>query len=416
MTTSENAFFKYFRDGLSDNMLKLTNDNLAVLGGDPIRQPRESKWPIYDATEIDAIRKFINQGEWWSPLVGTSVHRHHRSQASILQDDFSRLHGCQYGISCSSGTAALMLALRTIGIGPGDSVIVPDYTWMATAQAVIMVGADPIFCDIIPETLNIDPERVKDLLHPDVKAIIPVHMLGLPVEMDELKALGVPIIEDACLAHGASYKKRPVGALGQIGAFSFNSYKIIAGSEGGMLTTNNESYATRAEVLANNGQDYHDPWWQASCEGWNLRINQFAACICNAQLTRLAKFRDIREKQADKLREALVNISGIHIQPKYPDRKSAYYGLPLSYDRDIYRAGTERMGEIIRAEGIDIATNYGKPLTSQPAFEKYRTHDIPNAWHATEKTLFFPHASLLNDDTDAIVKCFEKIYAKRELL
>jgi len=397
-------------------MLKLTNNELAVLGGDPIRQPRDSKWPIFDATEIDAIRKFINNREWWSPLIGTSTKQsYYSSPAKNLQDDFAAAHNCNYGISCSSGTAALIICLKTLGIGPGDAVIVPDYTWMATAQAVVAVGADPLFCDIIPETLNINPESAKKLMLQDVKAIIPVHMLGLPVEMNELMSLGVPIIEDACLAHGASYKENKVGGLGHMGAFSFNAYKLIAAGEGGMVTTNGEKLAQAAEEIA-NGQRYSDMWWETSCEGFNLRINQLGACIANAQLTRLDKFGAIREKQADRLRDAFEDIPGIHIQPKYPDRKSAYYGLPLFYDRSIYQVGPERMGEVIRAEGVDIATNYGQPLSDQPAFRAKKVQESPIALAATQNTLYFPHASLLMDDTDAIVKCFEKIYAKRELL
>lgn len=385
--------------------------HLAIQGGIPIRQSKNFKWPIFDATEVDLLNKFINSGEWWSQLTGSTNGRfQHKSPAIELQNTFSKLHECKYGISCSSGTAALILALKALGVGPGDSVIVPDYTWMATAQAVVLVGAEPIFCDIEPITLNLDPNKIKPKAN--TKAIIPVHMLGLPAEID----YDIPVIEDACLAHGASYKGKSVGSLGVMSAFSFNSYKLIASGEGGIVTTNNNELAIKVEEFANNGQSYTDPWWQASQTGYNLRINQFAAVICNAQISRLNKFKKIRNQQSDVIRNSLQDIPGINIQPKYNDRESAYYGLPLTYDKNVYQVEPENFAEIIRSEGIEIATNYGKPLSQQPAFKEWRTNN-PIAQQTTENTLFFPHPTLLSDwDVKSIVECFEKMYSLRESL
>jgi dTDP-4-amino-4,6-dideoxygalactose transaminase len=385
--------------------------HLAIQGGIPIRQSKNFKWPIFDALEVDSLRKFINEREWWSQLTGsTNKVFQHKSPAIELQNTFSSIHGCKYGISCSSGTAALILALKALGIGAGDSVIVPDYTWMATAQAVVLAGAEPIFCDIEPMTFNLDPNKIKPKAN--TKAIIPVHMLGLPAETN----YDIPVIEDACLAHGAFYQGKPVGSLGVVAAFSFNAYKLIASGEGGIVTTNDKKLAIKIEELANNGQSHADPWWQASQIGYNFRMNQFAAVLCNAQISRLNKFKKIRNQQSDIIRNALQDIPGIQIQPKYHDRESAYYGLPLTYDRKMYQVNPEKLAEIIRAEGIEIDTNYGKPLSQQPAFEKWRVNN-PVAQQATTNTLCFPHSVLLSDwDVKSIIECFEKIYSLRESL
>ncbi|MDI6737846.1 MAG: DegT/DnrJ/EryC1/StrS family aminotransferase, partial [Nanoarchaeota archaeon] len=213
-----------------------------------------------------------------------------------FEDSFSRYCGTKYGIGCSNGTVALHLALAAIGIGPGDEVIIPDFTMIATANAVAYCGATPIPVDSEPRTWNMDVRQIKEKITSKTKAIMPVHIYGHPVDMDPLLKLAkehnLLVIEDAAEAHGALYKNRKTGSLGDAACFSFYANKLITTGEGGMVVTNNEQIAEKARLLRNHA--FGKPRFVHNEIGFNYRMTNIQAAIGCAQMEKIDEFVDAR--------------------------------------------------------------------------------------------------------------------------
>ena len=221
---------------------------LALKGGEPVRRKPFPRWPVFDEREMRALREVLESGFW-----GMGGKR-----KKEFEEKFAAYQHARYGVAVINGTAALEISLRTLGIGCGDEVIVPSYTFIATAMAVLYVNAIPIFADIEPETYTIDPESVKSLISDKTKAILPVHIGGRPADMDALLSIAkknnLHVIEDACQAWGAEWRGRRVGAIGDMGAFSFQSSKNITSGEGGIIVTNDENLYVKAWSLHNCGR------------------------------------------------------------------------------------------------------------------------------------------------------------------
>src|SRR4051794_2062931 len=211
---------------------------------------------------------------------------------------FARYCGTEFALAVSNGTTGLHLALVTLGIGPGDEVIIPDLTFVATANAVAYTGAKPILADVDPDTLCIDPASVKSLITERTKVIMPVHLYGHPADMDELtviaKAYNVAVIEDAAEAHGAEYKGRRVGGLSQCGVFSFYGNKVITTGEGGMLTTNDPAFYRRAKRLRDHAMSAERRYFHDE-RGFNYRMTNLQAALGVAQMERIGEFLKRRE-------------------------------------------------------------------------------------------------------------------------
>ena len=212
----------------------------------------------------------------------------------------------EYGIACANGTAALEVALRALGVGPGDEVIVPPYTFIATATAPMLIGATPVFCDVDLATLNLDPARLEEAITPRTKAIVPVHFAGLAADMDAIgQALrrdhGIAVIEDAAHAHGGTWNGRPLGSIGSAATFSFQASKNMTAGEGGLITTNDPAMAEMCESLVWVGRKIGRPWYEHHRLGWNYRLTEFQAALLIAQLERL-------EEQTAR-RRAMLNTS-----------------------------------------------------------------------------------------------------------
>ena len=211
---------------------------LAINGGTPVVDIVEApwpKWPIYDEREEKALLDVLHSEKWWY-VEGTN--------GKLLEQEFAAYQNAKYGVACTNGSAALEICLRALGIGCGDEVIVPPYTFIATASAVLASGATPIFADIEGDTLNIDPLEIEKAITSRTKAIIPVHMAGRPADMDAIIALkekhNLFVIEDAAQAHGAEWNGTKVGALGDMGTFSLQASKNLNAGEGGLIISNNE--------------------------------------------------------------------------------------------------------------------------------------------------------------------------------
>jgi len=290
---------------------------------------------------------------------------------------FARYCGTEYALTVSNGTTGLHLALEALGIGRGDEVIVPDLTFVATANAVAYTGATPVLADVDPDTLCLDLDSVKSVLSPRTRAIMPVHLYGHPADMDALNALaddrGIAVIEDAAEAHGAEYKGRRVGGLGRCAVFSFYGNKVITTGEGGMLTTNDRELYQRAKRLRDHAMHPQRRYFHEE-RGFNYRITNLQAALGVAQLERIADFLGRRTEIMGWYREVIPQTNQIRMNRVKNWARSAFWMVCLEVDWfDESRRGA--FMQALRARGID-SRPYFCTLSSMPM---YRQAPLPVA-------------------------------------
>ena len=258
---------------------------LAINGGTPVRTEPFPKWPVWDQNEIDGLANVIKSGKWGSL---------HGNLVSEFEGKYAKMHDAKYGICVGSGTVGLRIALMAAGIGgEGEEVIVPAYTFIATASAVIEANATPVFVDIDSDTYNIDPEKIEAAITPKTRAIMPVHFGGRPADMDRILEIAqkhnLVVIEDAAQAWGSSWKGTGVGAIGLAGAFSFQSSKNITCAEGGIILSNDDEFAKFARSHANCGRSEDGQWYEHCYWGSNVRLTEFQGAVLMAQLGTLSR-------------------------------------------------------------------------------------------------------------------------------
>ena len=330
---------------------------LAVKGGKPVRTKPYPKWPIFDERELEALKEVLYSGVWG--IGGTKKKE--------FEEKFAAYQDARYGVAVTNGTAALEVVFRATGIGMGDEVVMPAYTFMATAAAVLYVGALPVFVDIDPETFTIDPEKIEDAITDKTKAIVPVHIGGCPADMDPILRTAEKhdlfIVEDACQAWGAEWRGRKVGALGDMGTFSFQSSKNITSGEGGMVVTNDRKLYELCWSYHNCGRTVEGAWYQHDLLGANLRMTEFQAAILLVQLTRLEEQTKRRNENARYLSKRLSEINGVEPLKKDPRvTRHAYHLYIFKYDAEQFRGlPKDRFVQALRAEGIPCSGGY-KPL------------------------------------------------------
>ncbi|MGD0227640.1 MAG: DegT/DnrJ/EryC1/StrS family aminotransferase [Terriglobia bacterium] len=365
-----------------------------------------------------------------------------RSKVAEFQEAFARFQGARYGIACASGTAAIEVALKGLGVGPGDEVIVPAYTFIATASPVLMVNAVPVFADIDYETWNIDPGRVEEAITPRTKAIIPVHFAGQAADMDSLldiaKRHNLHIVEDAAHGHGASWNGKGLGSIGRAGTFSFQASKNMTAGEGGLITTNDQDLAEICESYIWGGRKIGRPWYEHYRLGWNYRMTEFQGATLFQQLRRLAAQNVRRAENARYLDEGLRRIPGIY-PPKIRNfvTKHSYHLYMFHFNEEEFGITREDFLVALAAEGILCTGGYGHPIYKNPMFllqdfyprgcpltcDHYR-HSIdyasfealcPNAERACREAVWLEHRQLLaeREDMDDIVCTIEKVYEHR---
>ncbi len=355
-------------------------DALAMHGGSPVRSAPWPAWPVFDEREEEGLLKVFRSGNWWRHSYGEGVElaeneAEPQSAVARFQRDFARFHGCQYGICAANGTVTVEIGLRAAGIKPGDEVIVPAYTYVATATAPLMVGAVPIFVDMEPDTYLMDPRRVEEAITPRTRAIIPVHFGGQPCRMDEINAIarrhGLIVLEDAAHAHGSSYQGQMCGSLGDLASFSFQNSKNMTAGEGGIITTNRADYAELCESLVWAGRKRGQPWYRHFVLASNARMTEFQGAILSIQLTRLAGQNEKRQANARRLDELLGSIEGIAPLVRLPSTTcSSYHIYMLRYDPRAYHGlRKEVFVSALQAEGISgIMGGYTTPLYLNPMF------------------------------------------------
>ena len=414
--------------------------SLAILGGTPVRRPVAEGgqpfpgWPESGPEEAEALAGVLQSRRWG---------RHGEGEIERFERRFAELHGAHFGLAVTSGTVALRVALMACGIEAGDEVIVPPYTFLATATAVVECNAIPVFVDIEPESYNLDPTLLAAAITPRTRAIMPVHFAGLPADMDAILAVAAPrriaVIEDAAHAHGGQYRGRPVGALGAVGCFSFQSSKNLNSGEGGAVLTNDERLYDAARAFHNCGRRPEGLWYEHHVISGNYRITEFQAALLNAQLDRFAEQAGRREVNGTALARRIAQIPGLMVQAPRGDAagtRHTYHLFLFRYDSAVYGVPKDVYIQAVRAEGIPLDGGYPVPLHRQPLFQDlafgpytayrhtrpdldYTQVRCPVAEYAcSAEALWIYQSALLGspDDLDDIAAALEKVYEQRAAL
>ncbi|HEY8001685.1 MAG TPA: DegT/DnrJ/EryC1/StrS family aminotransferase [Solirubrobacterales bacterium] len=351
--------------------------------------------PLLDGNEARYLAECVS-GNWISSA-GGFVTRFEREFATAM--------GCEHGVACSSGTAALHLALAAAGIAAGDEVMLPAFTMISTANAVRYLGAEPVLIDSEPETGNLDVELLAAKLGPRTRAIVPVHIYGHPVEMGPLREFaernGLAVIEDAAEAHGATYGGEPAGSLGEVAAFSFYANKIITTGEGGMVTTNDGAIAARARELRDLSFSHERHFWHRSV-AFNYRMSNLQAAVGVAQTERLTELVDARRENRRRYAEGLAGIPGIGLPVERPGVRNVFWMFALTIG-DEFGCSRDELRRRLAARGIETRTFF-VPIHLQPAyFHRHRGQSYPVAEELGRTGLYLPSGSGLTEPEIAYV-------------
>lgn len=386
----------------------------AIAGGTPVRTRPFPAWPEFDRREVDAVRQVIESRNWggYSPAV------------TELERRFAERHAVPHAVACCNGTVALHAALLAAGIGPGDEVIVPPITFVATATAPALAGGIPVFADIDPHTQNLDPRAFEAAITPRTKAVIAVHFAGQPADMDRICEIaarrGIAVIEDAAHAHGAAWRGRPVGGFGLVSTFSFQAFKLMTAGEGGMVLSRDPEIAARVRSVCNQGRVAGGQWYEHVNLGTNYRLTGLQAAILLVQMERLQDHNERRAANVARLRaglgpglEPLTRDARVTIETNYlvvlRYRPEAFHGLP----REAFLAA-------VKAEGIPISPGYPYPLYRNPLFTEGTLHtpgidysrlNLPAAEQACRESVWLEHQLFLEDGVADIVEAIEKVRA-----
>jgi dTDP-4-amino-4,6-dideoxygalactose transaminase len=405
----------------------MTKSKLAINGGSAeAAELREKmpKWPTASEKAKKALLEVLDGGRWCRIYPG--------SKAEQFEKTFAAYHDAKHGIAVANGTVSLELALKTMGVGLGDEVLVPAVTFIASASAVTEVGAVPRFVDVDPETAAISPLDLEASLTDKTKAVMVVHYGGYPVDFDRIlpivKRNNLFLVEDCAHAHGTEWKGRKVGAIGDMGSFSFQESKSLASGEGGMVLTDDNELAERARLIHNIGRVVGRPGYEHHLLSSNYRLSELQAALLLAKMDELARQIDEKNVNGEYLAEKLHRIGGV--EPLRRDSritKRGYYFFIIRYDKEEFGGLPKtRLLEALNAEGVPAGCGYGMPLYKQPAFKKENLKGIipkgvkvPNyeklylagAEKFTSEEVTLPHPVLLSgrEGLDLVVKSIRKI-------
>lgn len=323
---------------------------------------------------------------------------------------FAEFCGCPYALGVSSGTDALLMAYRAAGIGPGDEIIVPTNTFLATAESVTHAGATPVLVDCLPDTANIDPAGIETAITERTKAVVPVHLFGQPADMDAVCAVaakhGLMVIEDACQAHGATHKGRPTGSMSTIAAFSFYPGKNLGAlGDGGAITTAAADLADRVRILRNHGDKSKSEHVE---EGYCCRLDNMQAAFLKIKLAHLPEWNRARRAAARRYDELLAGVPGVTPIKEHPDVEAVYHLYVIQVDdRDGVRT---RLDEA----GVGTGIHYPTPLHLQPAYAHlgYKQGDFPVAERLAKHILSLPmFPEITSEQIDFVVEQVAKAVA-----
>ena len=392
---------------------------LAIHGGEPVRTKPFPKWPRPTPELMDSVIGTVENENWG---VGSEV-------ISRFEENFAGFQDSKYCISTSSGTTALWVALKAANVKSGDEVIIPPYTFIATASAVLMANAVPVFVDIDPDTFNIDSSKIEEAISSKTKVIMPVHISGNPADMKNIielaKKYDIKVIEDAAQAHGAEWNNTKVGSLGLGGIFSFQTSKNMSAGEGGAIVSNDKDFIDRCFSYHNCGRTTDGQFYDHQLLGGNFRLNAIAASMLIPQIKSISNDMDLRDKNRATLDRELSQIEGIKINNSYQltTRQSNHLYL-LRYNPQLFNGvSREKFFSAMQAEGVYTYAGY-KPIYREELFvnnsDEYpwlRDYDYNNLnLKNTEKiadheSVWIKQNHLLGDESDIkdIINAFEKV-------
>ncbi len=342
-------------------------DTPAILGGTPVRSKPFPSWPIYDDKDVQIYLDAYHSKIW-------SEYRHIETERVVkFEEMYAKLMGVKYCAATNAGTTALTCTMHALGVGPGDEVIIPTNTFIATAQIVLNVFALAVFVDSDPETFMIDADKIEERINENTKAIIPVHIGGGACDMDKIMAISgkhnIPVVEDACQAHLGEWKNKKLGSIGDLGCFSFQAGKSITSGEGGAVISDNEELMDRCFAFKNNGRD---PKGKRQYPGSNFRMTPFQAAVITGGMRHAEEQAKVRDTNAAYLEELFQDIPGISQCKKYPGQtRRAYYGYKMIYDKKHFNGlSKKKFTDAVRAEGISIS-GMTRTLNKEPFVEEY---------------------------------------------
>jgi len=403
-----------------------TSDKPAALGGNPVRTAPFPSWPVIADNDERAWMKVLHGGKW-NRLDGDCARQFEETWAARL--------GAKHCLATANGTSALIISLSALGVGPGDEVIVPPYTFVATVNAVLMHHAIPVFVDTDPETFQIDARKIEAAITERTRCILPVHLGGSPADMDAILEIGdkhhLPVVEDACQAHLAEWRHKKVSTLGTLGCFSFQASKNLNSGEGGALLTNDTDLYRVCQSFHNNGRGDTGSGFGYVRNGANLRITEFQAVLLTEQLKRVEEQSRRREQNAAYLTRQLAEIPGIRPARMYPGAtRNAYHLYMFRYDKTQF-ANLRRAQflKALEAEGIPASGGY-TPLNKEPFLkntfdsrayraiypakqlaEWFKPNQCPANDQLCEEAVWFTQTMLLGprEDMDQIAEAIRKI-------
>lgn len=354
--------------------------------------------PQIDSKEINAVIKVLKSGNL--------------AQGKIVEEfenSFAKFIGVKHAVAVANGTLALHLAVLSLGLKEGDEVITSPFSFIASSNCLAYVGAKPVFVDINPDDFGLDVSQIESKITKKTKAILPVHLYGLPNNMSDILKIAKKhklfVIEDACQAHGAMYKNKKAGTIGDVGCFSFYPTKNMTSGEGGMLTTNNSKIAELARLFRNHGQSkryYH------SMLGFNFRMTEIHAAIGIEQLKKLNKFNARRITNANYLTKRLSKIPGITPPAVFKDRTHVYHQYTIKVEKP-FALTRNQLAEKLHSKGIGSGTYYPVLIPEQESFNYLKFKGkTPVAKDITAKVLSLPvHPGLTKKELDTIVSAIQ---------
>lgn len=405
---------------------------LALAGGQPLSGTGyRIKWPIVTAADVRAVEKVTRSGAWW---------RYDGEEVDKFEKEFGRFHDAGYVLGVANGTVAIEIALRACGIEPGDEVIVPAVTFIASASAVLTARAVPVFADIIEDTCQIDPKDIENKITPRTKAIVVVHYAGYPSDMDAILGIagrhGLKVVEDCAHAQGSAWRGRKVGAVGDMGTFSFQQSKSLTCGEGGAVVTDSEELYNNAYAYHHIGRTLGSDKYHHTIVGPNYRITEFQGAVLRTQLRKLQAQTLKRMANAEKLSRLLDGLPGVSPLKRDPRiTQRGYYFFVLRFDREQFGLSRDRFLAAMQAEGTPLGKGYGEPVYRLPVFRgmsfgragcpvncahykgsmNYAEVECPVAEHVSrERHVTVPNEVLLREsNVELIARAVHKVYENR---
>ncbi|WP_114578732.1 DegT/DnrJ/EryC1/StrS aminotransferase family protein [Saliphagus sp. LR7] len=371
------------------------------------------EWPRLTDASRQYVEESLESGRWCRTTTDGDGF------CDRLETAFADYHDAEHAIAVANGTVAIELALRAVGVEPGDEVIVPSYSFIASAGAVPAVGAIPRFVDTDPETYNIDFDHLEEIITDRTVGVVGVHFAGYPMDMDRLLPIiedeDLFLIEDAAHAQGSAWRGEKVGTFGDFGTFSFQETKSLPSGEGGIVTTDDPVLADRARTMANIGRRRSETGYYFYHLASNCRLSEMSAALAFGQLEKLDEENRRRERNEELLVEELRSIEGIHTKPRDDRITSRGYCVEnFRYDARAFDGlSRDRFLEALRAEGVPVSDGYEMPLYRQPAFFRtevgrllppgtdlpdYPNHHLPGAEEVCETNVTYSHRLLLAEE------------------